>query len=82
VGEGAATAAIGALFAFPVYATVMGVAAVIVRDQTGVVLDLFNHNPILYAAPVISIVLGALAGFPAALRAYATDVATHLNPSS
>lgn len=82
VGEGAATAAIGALLAFPVYISVMAVAAAIIREQTGVVLEMFRGGEMLLMAPLVSIVLGALAGLPAALRAYATDVATHLSPTT
>jgi hypothetical protein len=82
VGEGAATATMGVLLAFPVYLSVMAVAALIVREQTGVVLDIFQGHVILISAPLISIVLGAFAGLPAALRAYSTDVATHLSPTT
>lgn len=82
VGEGAATAAIGAILAFPVYFAIMGAAAVIIKDQTGVVLDLLNGHRILLYAPLVSVVLGALAGLPAALRAYRTDVSTHLSPTT
>jgi hypothetical protein len=43
---------------------------------------MFRGGEMLLMAPLVSIVLGALAGLPAALRAYATDVATHLSPTT
>lgn len=82
IGEGAATAAVGALFAWPVYLTVMGVTAAIIREQTGVVLQIVDGSLTLWLAPLVAIALGALAGLPAAIQAYSTEVSRHLNPSS
>jgi putative ABC transport system permease protein len=80
--ESAAIAAIGAVLGLVVYAAILSVAYYIVRAQTGVVLEVFGFHPVLVAAPLGMIALGALAGVIPAIRAYATDVATNLAPHS
>ena len=80
--EAATISALGAAIGFAVYFAILGGAAVIIRAKTGVVLDLTQFNPVLVAAPLGMIVLGALAGVVPALKAYGTDVATNLTPSS
>jgi putative ABC transport system permease protein len=80
--ESAAIAGIGTITGYLVYAAIMSTAAVIVRDQTGVALDVFRFQWVLVITPIVMILLGALAGVIPAVKAYSTDVATNLAPMS
>jgi len=90
--ESGTIAALGSLVGFAVYAVILSVASVIVRAQTGVVLDVFGSAnvevtesfgiPILLLAPLAMIAIGALAGVIPAVKAYSTDVASNLAPIS
>jgi putative ABC transport system permease protein len=82
VAESAAIAAAGSVAGYIVYFAIVATASVIVRAQTGVVLDVFAWHPVLAAAPAGMTLLGALAGVLPAVKAYATDVATNLAPAS
>jgi putative ABC transport system permease protein len=61
---------------------IMAGAAAVVREQTGVVLELFAFHPFFLWTPLIMLLLGALAGLLPAWKAYATDVAQNLLPTS
>ena len=63
-------------------AGILSVAGSVVREQTGVVLDLLVWHPVLVAAPLGMTLLGALAGLLPAMKAYSTDVARNLLPTS
>ena len=76
--EATTIAALGALAGFLVYYLILGVAAVIVLERTGVVLDLWLDHPALLWTPISMIAVGALAGLLPALKAYGTDVAATL----
>lgn len=78
VAEAATIAALGAALGFVVYFGILALAASIVRDTTGVVLDLGLIHPSLYWTPLAMVVLGALAGLLPAFKAYSTDVAGNL----
>ena len=80
--EAAGIAGLGSLFGFAVYFAVFGLAALVVRQQTGVVLEVFQFHPSLLAVPVGMTLLGALSGLIPAFKAYATDVARNLDPLS
>ena len=80
--EASTITAIGVLLGFLVYGGILAAAIVIVRAQTGVVLDAFKFDPALWMTPVGMIVLGALAGLVPAFKAYRTDVASNLTPLS
>jgi putative ABC transport system permease protein len=80
--EAASISALGMIIAFAFYGAIMAGAAGVIRAQTGVVLDPFKFNAVMLWAPVALIVLGALAGIVPAMKAYRTDVAEHLVPSS
>ncbi len=80
--ESTAIAAMGALLGLFVYAAVLAGAALLVRRTTGVVLDPFFVHPALFATPLAMIALGAVAGLLPAWKAYATDVARHLAPTT
>jgi putative ABC transport system permease protein len=80
--EAAAISALGMVVAFLVYAAIMSGAAGVIRNQTGVVLDVYQFNPVMIWAPLALVALGALAGIVPAIKAYRTDVAEHLAPIS
>ncbi len=80
--ESTMIAALGAVLGYGVYAAILMLATVIVRSQTGVVLNTLCFHPVLMLAPVSMILLGALAGLLPAFKAYSTDVASNLTPHS
>lgn len=80
--ESAAITAGGALLGFLVYAGVLAAAAAVIRAETGVVLDLVRFGWVHAAAPLAMTLLGALCGLVPAWRAYRTDVASNLAPST
>jgi putative ABC transport system permease protein len=80
--EAASISALGMLIGFAVYVAIFSIAASIIREQTGVVLDPLKFNTIMLWAPAMLIVLGALAGIIPAIKAYRTDVAQNLAPTS
>jgi len=80
--EASTITTLGALLGFLVYGGILSAAFVIVRAQTGVVLDAFRFDPALWMTPVGMILLGALAGLVPAFKAYRTDVASNLTPLS
>jgi putative ABC transport system permease protein len=82
VSEAAAIACAGALLGFLVYAAILAAAAYTIRARTGVVLDAFAYHPVLWAAPLGIVALGAFAGLLPAAKAYRTDVAGNLAPTS
>jgi putative ABC transport system permease protein len=79
VAESATIAALGMTGAFAVYGVIGGVAAEIIRAQTGVVITPWVYHPVLWIAPLGIIGLAALAGVVPALNAYQTDVADELS---
>lgn len=80
--EAAAIAAIGVALGFAVYAAILGGAAAIVRERTGVLIEVFAPHAVLWIAPLGIVALGALAGLLPAFKAYRTDVAENLVPVS
>ncbi|MCL4694711.1 MAG: ABC transporter permease [Candidatus Hydrogenedentes bacterium] len=82
VTESAAIAFLGSLLGYAVYFAILSATAVIVRRQTGVVLDVWMLHPSICLTPLGITIAGALAGIVPAIKAYATDVATNLMPSS
>jgi putative ABC transport system permease protein len=73
---------LGAVVGYAVYGAILGAAFVVIRDQTGVVLDPFRLDPALWITPLAIVALGALAGLVPAFKAYRTDVASNLTPLS
>jgi putative ABC transport system permease protein len=80
--EATTITALGTLAGFLIYGGILTAAFVIVRAQTGVVLDTFKLDPALAWTPIGMLAIGALAGLAPALKAYRTDVASNLVPSS
>ena len=76
--EAGSIAGLGSLIAFPFAVAILSVAAVIVRRQTGVVLDPFAWHPVYLWAPLGTLALGMLSGVLPATQAYSTEVAKHL----
>jgi putative ABC transport system permease protein len=80
--EASSISAIGMVIGFGFYGAIMAGAASVIRAQTGVVLDPMQFHPVMIWAPVALITLGALAGVIPAIKAYRTDVAQNLSPTS
>lgn len=80
--ESGAIAALGALLGFGAYTVIQQVASHYIRITTGVVIDPFAWDPVLWKAPLSIIGLGVLSGVLPALKAYSTDVAQNLLPTS
>lgn len=80
--ESSTIALLGALLSFAVYFAILSLATAVVRAQTGVVLEAADFHPVMVWAPVGLVALGALAGLVPAAKAYRTDVATYLAPTS
>ncbi len=80
--EAASITFLGTLVGYLVYGGILAAAFVIVRAQTGVVLDAFRLDPALWVTPMAMVALGALAGLVPAFKAYRTDVASNLTPIS
>ena len=62
VFEAMAIAAVGTLFGYLVDAGILYGAAIVIRAQTGVVLNPFQYDRVLYIAPLAMIGVGAIAG--------------------
>lgn len=76
--EAGAISALGALIGYAVYFAILGAAAGVIYDQTGVVIDLMAYHPALEQTPLWMIGLGLIAGILPALKAYTTEVARNL----
>ena len=80
--ESAVIGAIGMLAAFGIYAAIVSGVAVVIRAQTGVLIEAFTYNPVMLWAPPGMILLCALCGLLPAWKAYRTDIAENLAPVS
>ncbi|MCU0237923.1 MAG: ABC transporter permease [Pyrinomonadaceae bacterium] len=80
--ESAFTALIGAILGFLVYTIILSIAAYIVKNQTGVVINIFSFNWMLVLTPILMTIIGAISGLIPAFKAYQTDVAENLVPVS
>lgn len=80
--ESSLIALAGSLIGYAVYSAIVGAAAWVVWHQVGVVLNITSPHPALWLTPVAMVLLGALAGLIPALKAYQTEVASHLTPIS
>ncbi len=82
VAEAAAIGVLGSAAGFGAYFALVGFAAGVIRDQTGVVLDVFAGHPVLWICPLAMVGLCALGGMVPAFKAYRTPVAETLSPLS
>jgi putative ABC transport system permease protein len=80
--EATTITALGTVGGYLVYTLILSGAYVIVRAQTGVVLDVLRIEPALLLTPLGMLIVGALAGLVPAFKAYRTDVASNLVPTS
>lgn len=80
--ESTLIAGLGSLAGYLVYLVIFAATAVIVRQQTGVALDVFEFHASLIVVPVAMTLLGTLSGILPALKAYSTDVVRNLDPLS
>lgn len=82
VTEAAVIAFIGSVGGYAVYGAILVMTKIIVNAQTGVVLNVWQMDAMLWLAPLLMLAVGALAGLFPAFKAYRTDVAEHLTPTS
>jgi putative ABC transport system permease protein len=82
VAEAATISFLGSVLGFVVYGVIVAGVAIVIRRETGVVLDIFQPHPIFYIAPAAMVLLGAFVGIVPALKAYGTDVASNLAPQA
>jgi putative ABC transport system permease protein len=80
--EAAAIGLLGMIASFAVYAAIVTGVAVIIRAQTGVLLEAWAYNPVMLWAPLGMIGLCGLSGLLPAWKAYQTDIASNLAPVS
>lgn len=80
--ESTVISAIGSIAALAVYTAILASTRMILRTQTGVLLDPLYFHPSIITAPIGTILLGAACGIIPAIKAYATDVASNLSPIS
>jgi putative ABC transport system permease protein len=76
--ESTLLALFGSLAGFFVYGVILAGAAFVIREQTGVTLEVFSYHPVFLWGPVFMTLLGAGAGLLPAGRAYRTPVAERL----
>lgn len=77
--ESSLLAAAGSLVGFVVYGGLVSLAAVVIRHQTGVVIQVLSFHPVFVWGVLVMIGLGALAGLFPAWKAYRTPVARNLS---
>jgi putative ABC transport system permease protein len=80
--EAGAIAALGAALGILAHYLLLALAATVIRQQTGVVLDPWAFAPVILWGPALMIALGALAGLIPAWKAYRTDVAEALSQTT
>ncbi len=80
--EATAIAGMGSVVGYGVYLAIFSIAALVVRQQTGVVMDVIQFHPSLLSVPIGMTILGAVSGLVPAIKAYSTDVARNLDPLS
>lgn len=80
--EAAVIGVLGSIVGFVIYFALLSGVAALIRAQTGVVLSVWQWQPVLAACPLAMIVLCALGGVVPALKAYRLSVAETLAPLS
>jgi len=82
LGEAVCTGACGALLGFGFYLLLGSLGAAVVREQTGVVMQVLRWNPVFVWAPLVVTGLSALSGLWPAWRVHNSTVAEALEPLS
>ncbi len=82
VSESACIGVLGTALGFAVYFILFTLVAGVIREQTGVVLDVRSGGRVLWLGPAAMIALCALGGVVPAVKAYRTPVAETLAPVS
>jgi len=80
--EAVSIAVLGAVIGYFFYLVLVWIAGRVIHGQTGVLIDPFAWNWAMLWAPAGLVALGALAGIVPGLKAYRTDVADNLAPTS
>ena len=75
-------ALLGIVLSFIFFIGVAVVAAGLVRNETGVVLDLFAFHEVFIWVPIGMLLLGLVSGLIPAVKAYLTEVSRNLTPTS
>lgn len=79
VAESALVAFVGSLGGFIVYALALLGASTVIRNQTGVVIDVFTFHPVFLWGPALMVGLSAFVGLLPAWRAYSSPIAERLS---
>ncbi|NBQ25160.1 MAG: ABC transporter permease, partial [Verrucomicrobia bacterium] len=82
VMESSLIAFFGSILSLVIHTAIFIVAAKMIRQQTGVVLNLWQWHPSLIWTPIGMTLIGTFAGCIPALKAYRTPVAENLTPLS
>jgi putative ABC transport system permease protein len=80
--EATVIGALGMAAAFAVYGLTFAGVATVIRAQTGILLEAWAYNPVMLWAPLGMVALCGLCGLLPAWKAYRTDVAENLAPTS
>lgn len=73
---------LGVAGGFLFYGTILTVAGQIIRAQTGVLIEIFRFSHILWFGPLTMILMSLIVAMIPAYKAYKTDVAENLKPTS
>lgn len=79
LGQSMIIALLGSLLGFGVYAIIMTGVAQWVKANIGIILHLWNDDPIFWINPLLHIAIGLIAGLIPAIKAYRTQVACNLS---
>ena len=80
--EAVAISVLGMAVAFAVYFAIFSVVAAVIRAELGVALSAVQWHWVMLWAPLLMTGMSALAGLAPAVKAYRTNVAKHLAPTS
>jgi len=73
---------LGIIGAFAIFAGIGSFAADYIREEVGVIIELFEYDPIFLQVSAGMLTIGFLSGLMPAIQAYRSDVAQNLTPTS
>lgn len=73
---------LGIIGGFLFYGTILTVAGQIIREQTGVQIEIFKFSHILWLGPLAMVLISLVVALIPAVKAYKTDVSENLKPTS